>query len=294
MTGLIHLAKADGGTITINADGSISPSTAPIYSPDNITYTLTSNITANADGIAIERDNIILDGAGYTVTGSGSASGITLMGRSNVTVRNMTITNFSIGIWLIFASSFPTASTGNSSVNNTLLGNNIANNREGIELSISSDNNTLSGNNVTANSNCGIVLFHSNNNTLSGNTVANNVDGIGIVLSFSFNNTIYHNNFINNTSQVYSLYSANIWDNGSRGNYWSDYLTKYPNATQVDSSGVWNTPYVVDTNNTDHYPLMVQYVIPEFPSIQATMFFIILTLLAVIIYKKKGVRTSQS
>jgi hypothetical protein len=39
---------------------------------------------------------------------------------------------------------------------------------------------------------------------------------------------------------------------------------------------------------------MVQYVIPEFPSIQATMFFMLLTLLTVIIYKKKGVKTSQS
>jgi len=87
---------------------------------------------------------------------------------------------------------------------------------------------------------------------------------------------------------------ANIWDNGSVGNYWSDYLTEYPNATETNSSGVWNTPYVIDTNNTDYYPLMVQYVIPEFPSIQATMFFILLTLLTVIIHKKKDVKTSQS
>jgi hypothetical protein len=35
ITGLIQVAKADGGTVTINADGSISPSTAPIYTADN-------------------------------------------------------------------------------------------------------------------------------------------------------------------------------------------------------------------------------------------------------------------
>jgi hypothetical protein len=81
---------------------------------------------------------------------------------------------------------------------------------------------------------------------------------------------------------------ANVWDKGSSGNYWSDYVTKYPSAVQVDSSGVWNTPYVIDANNTDYYPLMVSYgVIPEFPSIQTTMFFMLLTLLTVIIYKKK-------
>jgi hypothetical protein len=50
----------------------------------------------------------------------------------------------------------------------------------------------------------------------------------------------------------------NVWDNGypSGGNYWRDYQTRYPNATEIDSSGIWNTPYVIDANNTDRYPLM--------------------------------------
>jgi hypothetical protein len=78
------------------------------------------------------------------------------------------------------------------------------------------------------------------------------------------------------------------------GNCWSDYLTKYPNAIQVNSSGVWNTHYVIDTNNTDNYPLMVPYaIIPEFPSIQATMFFMLLTLSAVIIYKKRREKSAR-
>jgi hypothetical protein len=78
------------------------------------------------------------------------------------------------------------------------------------------------------------------------------------------------------------------------GNYWSDYLTRYPNATETD--GVWNTPYVIDANNTDYYPLTVQYaVIPEFPSFLILPLFMIATLLALIIYKKKkGVRALTS
>jgi hypothetical protein len=66
---------------------------------------------------------------------------------------------------------------------------------------------------------------------------------------------------------VNSYNSTNVWDNGypSGGNYWSDYQTKYLNATEIDSSSIWNTPYVIDTNNTDFYPLMTPYVIPEFP-----------------------------
>jgi parallel beta-helix repeat protein len=137
ITGLIQVVKADVGTIYINADGSISPSTAPIYTADNITYTLTGNITTNADGIVIERDNIVLNGAGYTVTGNESGDGITLTGMSNITVGNMTITNFE-GIVL------------RNSSNCTLSGNNVTASSYGIELD-SSSNNTLSGNNVTAN-----------------------------------------------------------------------------------------------------------------------------------------------
>jgi len=151
----------------------------------------------------------------------------------------------------------------------------------------------LSGNNV-ANDGGGIELNYSDNNTLSDNIVTANNDS-GIYLNSSSNNFILHNNFVNNTIQVIPDGLANIWDNGSVGNYWSDYLTRYPNATQVGISGVWNTPYVIDANNTDYYPLMAPYsTIPEFSSFLILPLFLIATLLAVIIYKKKDVRTRKS
>src|SRR5271157_1367506 len=385
IAGLIQVVKADGGTIYINADGSITPSTAPIHSIDN-TYTLTGNITiAGNDGIVIERDNIVLDGAGYTVaTGSLGGNGTALTNTNNVTIRNMTVINFTNGIWISYSSdnvlsgnnvannyngimlvnssnsnlyqnsatnglygislynspdntvseNTVTASTdmgiylessnnnvlsGNNATNsgygimlynsadNTLLGNNAsANNQYGISVGIYLDSasySTLSGNNVKANNEYGIHLVSSSNCTLSGNNVASNPYGIyldalsgnnvtannvyGIVLSNSSNNSIFHNNFVNNTNQVLTDGFANIWNNGSMGNYWGDYLATYPNATQVDSSGVWNTPYVIDANNTDYYPLTVQYAIPEFPSFLTLSLFFMATLPGVIIYKKK-------
>ncbi|HUW47279.1 MAG TPA: hypothetical protein VMW36_00860, partial [Patescibacteria group bacterium] len=117
VTGLTQVVKANVGIIYIRADGSIDPPTAPIYTADNITYTLAGNITANLDGIVIERDNIVMNGAGYNMTGGGNRIGITLTNRSNVTVNNMTIINFEVGIWLL--SSFS---------GNTLSGNNAADN----------------------------------------------------------------------------------------------------------------------------------------------------------------------
>ena len=52
-------------------------------------------------------------------------------------------------------------------------------------------------------------------------------------------------------------------------NYWSDYLTKYPNATEIDNSGIGNQPYVyaiVETRTPivyqDNHPLMNPVAVP--------------------------------
>ena len=207
----IQLVKASG-TIYIRADGSIDPPAAPIFSADNITYTLTGNITADADGIVIERDNIVLKGAGYTMMGSGSGNGTTLTNRSNVTVNNMTIKNFDTGTYLY------------SSSGNALSGNNVTNNTIGIWLHSSCNNNVLSGNNATANNYAGIALESSNNNTLSGNNITNNSASyydVGIDLEYSSNNSVFGNNLHSNEGGIAAYYSNdngleenNITDNG--------------------------------------------------------------------------------
>ena len=84
----------------------------------------------------------------------------------------------------------------------------------------------------------------------------------------SDDNTIYDNNFVDNALQVNSSgRQKNAWDNGSKGNFWSDYISRYPNATEIDGTGVWNIPYVIDANNTDNYLLTNYVIIPEFTRI---------------------------
>jgi len=194
----IPTVKASG-TIYIRADGSIDPPTAPISTVDNITYTFTGNIY---DSIVVERDNIVVDGAGYTVTGSGSGNGITLTDRSNVTVGNMTIKNFAYGIGLY------------SSSNNTLSGNNITNNYVGIYLYASSNNN-IANNTVTNNRDFGIWLRESSVNRISGNNITNNRDGID--LSGSSNNTISGNLFMRDGLSVWDSYGNVVVDNFVNG-----------------------------------------------------------------------------
>jgi hypothetical protein len=73
----------------------------------------------------------------------------------------------------------------------------------------------------------------------------------------SGNNIVFHNNFVNNTHQVrndYTVYGTDFWDNGSEGNYWSDYTGNDTNA-----DGIGDTPYIIDENRKDNFPLMFPY-----------------------------------
>lgn len=91
-----------GGTITILSDGSIDPSDAPIQRNGNL-YTLTGNIsTNNVNGIVIERDDIVIDGAGYTLQGiqEQETTGIVMFNRINVEIRRIRIEKYDCGIQL--------------------------------------------------------------------------------------------------------------------------------------------------------------------------------------------------
>jgi len=206
------------GTIYIRPDGSIDPSTAPISTVDNVTYIFTDDIY---DSIVVERDNIIVDGAGYNVQGTGAypSKGMELSGRTNMMVRNTHIKNFYYGIWLSYSS------------NNSISGNNIANNRCGIFLGASS-NNSVGGNNITANNLDGIKVSYSSNNSVGGNNITgNNWDGIS--LSYSSNNSISGNHIENNWDGISLDESCNnsVSGNNITGNNWDGielcYYSKY-------------------------------------------------------------------
>jgi len=168
-----------------------------------------------------------LPGSAPIFDGGGSGIAITLLpGASGSTITGIVITNWDQGIFFVDSGDCKIYGNimsvmGDSGI--VLQGNNAANNRI--------YNNIFQGNNIS------IYLTES-----------------------STSNIIYHNNFINNTRQVYASPEVyvNIWDNGypSGGNYWSDYNEKYPAAKEIDGSGIWDTPYIIDLNNRDMYPLV--------------------------------------
>jgi parallel beta-helix repeat protein len=116
----------------------------------------------------------------------------------------------------------------NASMNGRITQNDaFENSYDGIGLGLGSANCTVVGNNATENAIYGIW-----------------------VESSSEGNHIYDNNIIGNNKQA-SVSSVNEWDNGFEGNYWSDYV-----GLDEDRNGIGDTPYSIDQNHSDNYPLM--------------------------------------
>jgi parallel beta-helix repeat protein len=251
------------GNITINADGNINPSTAPIQQTGN-TYTLTSDVDGN---IAVKASNVVLDGKGFTVFGGDSlARGVSLADVSNVTVKGFLITNFNYGSQAPMVGIELTNVTHTVVTNNTIIGMNsifgiYSSPFTGIIVK-GGNSNTITGNNLKNNLH-GLDFLNTSNNRIIGNNIEGQpITGVfttGISFINSKNNKIYHNNFVNNTHQVKVSDSVNAWDDGYLGNYWSNYKTKHPNAIQIDDSGTYNIPYAIDTQNIDTHPLTQPY-----------------------------------
>ncbi len=263
------------GTIYIKADGSVDPEAAPISSVDNVTYTFTDNIY---DSIVVERDNIVVDGAGYTLQGTGATNskGIYLSGRSNVTIKKMEIKTYDYGIFL------------DGSFNNTISGNNITNNWIGIRLTKSTSNsisgniitqsfqygiwihayssdNKISANIITATDRHGIGVTNSFNNSISGNNItANNIDGIFIY--YSSNNGISENiitaNNENGIEIDYKSYNNTVSENIITANNWNGILLKYYSSHNMISSNTIlnNRNGIRIEDNSNHNHMLNNYI----------------------------------
>ncbi len=233
-----QIRAQNSNNITINSDGSVTPSSAPIVQNGG-TYALTNDIRGT---IVITKSNITFNGNEHIIDqqastqNSANAFGIFLSNVYNVTVANTKITNTGNGIYAI---ENPTAGicveNGGS---NTIIRNDFANNYNAMSF-LETNDNLIIENNITNNHNPYVIVS-------------------AVMFWGSSYNTIYHNNFIDNTSPAglasfNSQSQGNKWDNGAEGNFWDDY-----NGTDADGDGIGDTPYVIDENNIDHYPLMNQ------------------------------------
>jgi len=139
-------------TIYIREDGSVD-GTDLIERHDN-TYTFLNNISGS---IMVSKDFITLDGSGYALIGTDDSSqrGINLSNKKNVTVSNLVILNYHIGI-----------SFGGTASNVTILNNYISSCGIGIEF-LGSSNHLVKFNTFKTNDIDIAINYVSGNNLIT-------------------------------------------------------------------------------------------------------------------------------
>jgi parallel beta-helix repeat protein len=234
-----------------------------------------NNIVNNGEGIVSRGVNISI--AGNSIVGN-SEYGIYVSSSDTAISGNKMTGNGYSGI--IADDSTNVTISGNTVTGNGVNENGARELRGGLNLRWFGPF-YVHGNTIADNQGWGIQLGEScNNATIYDNSIERNRIGVNL-FNFVFEgdapvglgNIVYQNNLVDNSQQAfvektygyygntepYTLVNGTdivSWDNGTVGNYWSDFTTKYPNASEVGTTGLWNMSYVIDENNTDHYPLM--------------------------------------
>ena len=284
--------KSDGGDISANGNqiqlinNIIGNETIPIGLQLNGDGTqIISNTIAGYSQLSLTGSNqtvaenylgsLTITGSSNFITGN-TAGGILLNGSDNtVTENSLNINRYNSGYGIELNGDY------NFISNNTEAGND-AGIAVGYAVNAGGSYNIFAGNTVEEAGLWGILMGSGSYNVFYGNLVANcgglGHDGYGLALGeedieSATNNLFFGNIFMNNSKNFgenWQTLGSNSFDNGKEGNYWDDYLTKYPNATEVDDSRIGNTPYLVYGNVTDNYPLMnmpnVSDAIPALPS----------------------------
>jgi nitrous oxidase accessory protein len=240
-----------------------------------------SGVAIEANGVTVQNVSISGFFAGVDVKGSSNKIigcniraytnyGISVEGQSNLITENLLKDGGNSGIELFGSFNTVNANTINSidgdgvvvdeGSNNNIVSRNLLNTQT-FDIQMFGNSNSIIDNTITSDGSHGIIFYDpAKANIVKENDIINNWEGLGLDTQA---NTIYLNNFVNNTYNVrlhyfndtYPPYSMNAFDNGSVGNYWSDYTAKYPNAQEIDSSGIYNIPYVILGTIVDNYPL---------------------------------------
>ncbi|MGA2682657.1 MAG: hypothetical protein ABSF44_12750 [Candidatus Bathyarchaeia archaeon] len=276
-------------TITILRTGSIQSSLEPVpISVNGSMYTLTGNIENYS--LDIQCSNLVLNGAGYWISSNliNWNTAINLQANqvkiSNLNVQgfysplNITGSDDVITQTYLFSQPFSSPEITVNGSNDSFVGNKIVS-----SLITTTDYNYFVENNITRG---GVELYGTHNqvsenvfyssgvslwgqtsfNTIVSNTFNtlkpdNSSFGISISGKGMQSNTIYLNNFMSNVVPVIDVTDpaqalvGDRFDNGSVGNYWSNYAAKNPNARELGTTGTYNTPYLVFGNIIDNHPL---------------------------------------
>lgn len=171
--------------------------------PD-VTYTLGQDIlnSASTACINVSADNVILDCQGNIIDGvyAGDTYGVYIDNRSNVTIRNCTLTDWWFGVYMISAD------------NSTVSHGNFTGNQDGVEM-VDSESNSIS-HSFFDNVNEGMNLNQSSYNLIDSCSIESGNRGI------SFYQSSNENTFSGNDLQSFSDYGVYVYQ--SYDNFFRD------------------------------------------------------------------------
>jgi parallel beta-helix repeat protein len=271
---------SDGGSISLNGNQifiinntiKARTNTGSLSATGNGTQILNSthsglNLHGFNQTIAGNNGGVITVTGSYNLVTENNCWGLTIVGSKNIATSNNIISDGGVGIYLINADS-------NIICNNTEKGANVGV-AFGYANPVGGSFNILAGNIIEGASLWGILLGQGSYNVFYGNLIANNI-GDGLALGGTYitapDNLFFCNIFMNNNNNFgikWEPTGQNYFDNEIKGNYWDDYLLKYPNTTELNNSGIGVIPFLVYTNGTDNYPLLrkpdVSGIVPTLP-----------------------------
>jgi len=188
-------------------------------STDALNITVSTTLTEDHAGeIIIAADDITLDCAGHTISGTFSGPGVSLEGRTGVTIQNCAITRFLSGIRL------------RASTDIMIISNVMTQNTDGIGVFLSHENTIM--NNLASDNGIAFYLSGSERNRLTSNLSGG--DGIGYFLDSS-NHNIVNRNEARFDTNGYKLVSSNgnlLADNKAENNN-TNYLLQFSDANTL-------------------------------------------------------------
>jgi parallel beta-helix repeat protein len=243
--------------IYIRENGTIEGDAEAIQQNGNV-YTFVRDIN---ETIEIQKDNIVIDGNGFSLTKppdvetddlltpSGWFPSIHISNRSNIIIKNIRFNKCYTGISVEHSSNIiiiqNTIENGNegiyisSSINCSIIGNKLIDNlHQGLDINGRFFN--IAYNTISRNQRHGGWLTVSYSNISRNDVTDNFFDNRGIGLYLYGNNSynrIFENNFINNeVGLAYSATTGGSVNNTVYNNYWSNYQAAIQQSNAADAT----------------------------------------------------------
>ena len=209
---------------------------------NGISFIQSHNNTADLNNVTRSDHGIFLDRSNYTKVNNntiaeGEKTGILFWSTIGASAYNNTILDSPVGV-----------SVEESSSGLAITENRIRNATEGMNISGGSRENQVTGNNVSS-SDVGVILVGATRNLITGNLIFDSI--LGVFADFaSIENSIYGNDLSGNGEAARDE-GDNLWDDGSRGNYYGP-----SSCADADGDGVCDGPRSVSGGkNVDRFPM---------------------------------------